>query len=397
MGERIYIMDGETLAPLEEQPFAQEEKLQKLIAEHPELLDGAQITPHNPRRWMLVTREMGIAAEPGGADWWALDHLFVDQDATPTLVEVKRSANSEIRRTIVGQMLDYAAHGVRAWTVDRLRNTFTQTCEDSGKEPNAELRELLGEDEPDGDAFWEEVARNLAAKRLRLLFVADGIPDELLRVVEFLNEQLRDIEVLAVEIKQFTNGSRQMLAPSVMGRTAAAPGKTGPRRTRTKVTHESFMEQLPSDAAREATKRLFSVAREHGAYLYYGDKGISIRIQLRKDVWQDVRPWPVTVAWLFPPSDSSFWMGLWGFSFGTGILMYDNPRPSTKLRGVLKTWVNQFASDGFGENKLEGDDQHVWARAVSHDDVVENIDLLADRLANVLDDLSKLQAADSSL
>ena len=41
---------------------------------------------------------------------------------------------------------------------------------------------------------------NLAAKRLRLLFVADALPDELAHVVEFLNEQMPYIEVLAVEI-----------------------------------------------------------------------------------------------------------------------------------------------------------------------------------------------------
>ena len=48
-----------------------------------------------------------------------------------------------------------------------------------------------------------QVETNLRAANLRLLFVADGIPDELTRVVEFLNEQMPRIEVLAVEIKQF--------------------------------------------------------------------------------------------------------------------------------------------------------------------------------------------------
>ena len=34
-----------------------------------------------------------------------------------------------------------------------------------------------GEGEPDADGFWERVATNLVAARLRLLFVADDIPD----------------------------------------------------------------------------------------------------------------------------------------------------------------------------------------------------------------------------
>ena len=54
------------------------------------------------------------------------------------------------------------------------------------------------------DEFWQRVETNLRAARVRLLFVADDIPDELdAHVVEFLNEQMPGIEVLAVEIKQF--------------------------------------------------------------------------------------------------------------------------------------------------------------------------------------------------
>ena len=87
-----------------------EDELQALIAEHPELLDGEQMRPGDPRRWILITREQGIAETADSPFRWALDHLIIDQDATPTLVEVKRGSNPEIRRTIVGQMLDYAAH-----------------------------------------------------------------------------------------------------------------------------------------------------------------------------------------------------------------------------------------------------------------------------------------------
>ena len=52
----------------------------------------------------------------GGSDRGSLDHLFLDQDAVPTLVEVKRSENTQIRREVVGQMLDYAANGVMFWS-----------------------------------------------------------------------------------------------------------------------------------------------------------------------------------------------------------------------------------------------------------------------------------------
>ena len=138
------------------------------------------------------------------------------------LVEVKRSENSEIRRTIVGQMLDYAAHAHHTGSAGDIRRVFEERTTSAGQDSNNVLAELLQTDEdPDADEFWQLVETNLRAARLRLLFVADGIPDELTRVVEFLNEQMPGIEVLAVEIKQFLGDSGQTLVPKVIGRTAA--------------------------------------------------------------------------------------------------------------------------------------------------------------------------------
>ena len=62
MTQRIYASEGNgELVPLKEEGFADEDTLQRLIAEHPELLDGEQIRPSNPRRWILIDREVGVA------------------------------------------------------------------------------------------------------------------------------------------------------------------------------------------------------------------------------------------------------------------------------------------------------------------------------------------------
>ena len=106
----------------------------------------------------------------------------------PTLAEVKRGSNPEIRRTIVGQLLEYAAHASETWTAEELRGMFERQSEARGRDAEAELATLLQPDgDPDVDGFWEAVSTNLAAKRPRLLFVAGFIPDLLARVVQFLN------------------------------------------------------------------------------------------------------------------------------------------------------------------------------------------------------------------
>ena len=55
-----------------------------------------------------------------------------------------------------------------------------------------------------------------------MVFVADEIPPELRRVVEFLNEQMDPAEVLAVEVKQYVGQGMKTLVPRVIGQTAAA-------------------------------------------------------------------------------------------------------------------------------------------------------------------------------
>ena len=231
MPERIYTSaeEGEFEA-LEETPFSSEDELQALIAEHPELLDGEQIRPGDARRWILITREKGIAASSGEAARWAVDHLIIDQDAVPTLAELKRGSNPEIRRTIVGQLLEYAAHASESWTAEELRDAFERQAAAQGRDARDELAALLQTDgEPDVDGFWEDVSTNLAAKRLRLLFVADAIPDPLARVVAFLNAQMPGIEVLAVEIKRFHSKSIQTLVPrghwQDVGRSSSRPAR----------------------------------------------------------------------------------------------------------------------------------------------------------------------------
>ena len=53
----------------------------------------------------------------------------------PTLVEVKRSSNTQLRREVVAQMLDYAANVSTEWTVDLLRTWFEAECERKGADP----------------------------------------------------------------------------------------------------------------------------------------------------------------------------------------------------------------------------------------------------------------------
>ena len=387
MTERIYIRDPQgRLEPLEGERFEKEDDLQALIAEHPELLDGTQMRAEDPLRWILIAREQGIAESSDAAARWAVDLLLADQDALPTLVEVKRGANPEIRRTVVGQMLEYAAHAERTWTADTLRRAFEESTDD----PGAELGKLLqpdGDEEPDADGFWERVATNLAAARLRLLFVADDIPEELARVVEFLNAQMPGIEVLAVEIKQFKGDSRQTLVPRVIGRTAASrrsPAGQGTRRL--KLDRESFLSAFDGPEHRSVAGRLLDVASQSGAVLHWGSNGVSVQIPC------SCQKKPVSVAWFFPPSELGKvnWRGLAALSFGTWKLPATVellPEEKRPMYAPLRQWIEEIAGWDFAK-EVSNPYQHAWT--VSYDEAVRHIDRLASGLKSVVSEIRPL-------
>ncbi len=218
-GTGVFVLrDEATLVAMQAASFASEDDFQRLLASFPELLAGDQIDTDLPRRFMLVAREQGIAGEAGAGERWSVDHLFLDQDGIPTLVEVKRGTDTRIRREVVGQMLDYAANAILHWPVEELRARFAENCEREHKDASAILGQLIGTD-ADPEAFWTEVRSNLSLGRVRLLFVADRIPTELRRIVEFLNRQMQPAEVLAIELRQYEGQGLKTLVPIVLGQT----------------------------------------------------------------------------------------------------------------------------------------------------------------------------------
>lgn len=221
----IFLVRGNNeLFELTAQPYPQEDLLQELLARYPNLLAGDQMNPTAPRRWLLVRREAPVPDAVDGSGRWSLDHLFLDQDGVPTLVEVKRASDTRGRREVVAQMLDYAANGVAYWPVETIKAAFEQRAEGDGHDPAQLLLELLGPD-ADAEAFWAKVKVNLQAGRVRMVFVSDEIAPELRRIVEFLNVQMDPAEVLAVEVKQYVGADFRGLVPRLVGQTAEAVQK----------------------------------------------------------------------------------------------------------------------------------------------------------------------------
>jgi hypothetical protein len=213
--ERGFVMSADSifleteggLKMLVNTPYDSENILQVVLANYPQVLAGPTTAGDDDARLLLVRREMSVPSQDSIGNF-SLDHLFLDSAGVPVLVEVKRSSDTRIRREVVGQMLDYAANAVKYWPIAQLRQSLAQTVDsaDCGDAPKKSIDEvlsafLLGQDI---EEYWKKVEANLRSGRVRMVFVADALPTDLMQVIEFLNEQMSPAEVLGVELQQYT-------------------------------------------------------------------------------------------------------------------------------------------------------------------------------------------------
>jgi hypothetical protein len=242
------------------------QELQLLLEQNLDLLPGDQINEEDPRRWLLIRREMPVH-DPGTGDArWSVDLFLVDQDAVPTLVECKRVLDTRARREVVGQMLDYAANGHFYWTREHLREYATQAAEKKGSTLDAALQALGIDNLEETDQFFDRIVNNLREGQMRLIFFLEESPYELRSIVDFLNRQTERTEILIVEARQFESDGIRIVVPSVFGYTEQA------RRIKKTVTvttpgRQKWTEPMFFDAFAEAhgDERAQQMSRWHQA------------------------------------------------------------------------------------------------------------------------------------
>lgn len=266
---------------IERSSYKSEADLQALIAEQPEVLESSQIGADEPARFMLVAREAGIPDSTDSAARWSVDHLLLDQHGIPTLVEVKRSSDTRIRREVVGQLLEYAANADGFWPTGSIREMALRHYKDE-EGLNEAVSRILGETDPEQDAerygrYWSMVEENQRAGRIRLLFVADVLPSELKRIIEFLNAKMRDVEVLGVELFYFASDDIKALVSKVVGQTEAVRAK----RSNAGITMPTLDRQSMLDVTPEHLRAfvidILDREREQSIQISWGVSGFSFR------------------------------------------------------------------------------------------------------------------------
>ena len=179
--------------------YAGEAELQGLLARNPHLIPGLTAPA-------VAVRELRTTAGP-------VDVVIVDSAGVIPIVECKRDSNSQSRREILGQVLDYAG---RLWQMDEQAFTSLWSSKhESGTGP----ADLLALD----DTARAALADALANGRFRLVLALDALNDDLCRLVDFVNQHTADsLTLFAMEFRHWRHGTTRLLVPRAYGVEAAA-------------------------------------------------------------------------------------------------------------------------------------------------------------------------------
>lgn len=240
--------------------FADEAQLQKLLYQSPEL-----IPTKTEDQAAVFTREAGL---PGSG---FTDLVGVDAQGNVLIVETKLARNGEIRRKVIGQVLEYAAYlwGMSFEDFDRF---FLMRERKS-------LLELLCEKDPtiDKDQLKQNVQEHLASGKFQLIIAVDTINPELEKIIAYVSSRGSGLQLEALELELYRQGQIEILVPQRYGQlNQPQESQSG----KTILTFEEVLQNCPDDHSRKLLSLLGELWVVAGNHVKPGTVGASFQAQI---------------------------------------------------------------------------------------------------------------------
>ncbi len=268
------IRENGQLTEMQAKPWDSPASLNQILTDNSSLLAGEQIDPIDPRRWLPIATQLPVPSAVYDQERGVVDHLFVDQDAIPTLVQVVTSHADNHGEILVTQVLDRAAHAVSYWSIATLKDEFFTYSRKRGHDWEEVLQDFLAVDSlTDTEIFWQQVQQNLSQGKIRLMLISDRIPQPLQHLVEFLNQQMINAEVFAVEVNQYTSDNTKILIPRLIGITPSNRHKAINPRPGNQWDEVAFLQELTTRKATDGaivTQRILEWTKARKLHIYWG-------------------------------------------------------------------------------------------------------------------------------
>ncbi len=219
-------------ALVESAAYGAEAELQKLLAETPSLISINEVREGTSPLYAAV-REFPL---PIGS----VDLLAFNPEGEIVVIECKLATNQEIKRKVIGQVLEY---GANLWEMSY--SELDQTIKLRTGQNLAELMQGSFNSPEDEETFRLNVETHLKSGNFILMIVVDEINEELSRIVRYLNVSGKTaFSLAALEMRRFHSDQIEMLVPRVFG--SAPPPPPPPEGGRKRWTEQLFFDDAAS-------------------------------------------------------------------------------------------------------------------------------------------------------
>jgi len=234
-----------------------EAELQILLTESPSLIRIDEIREgFSPL--LFAVREFGLP------DSGATDILAFSADGDIAIIECKLATNPEIKRKVIGQILEYAA---LLWKM-----SYEEVDERVQNQKGKNLADLVGAvlaDDWDEERFRNGVKQSLDSGSFILVIVVDRINEELRRIIRYVNECSESAFSLhALEMQRFQTDKIDVLVPHLFG-VSQKPPAGGMKK---KWSEEEFFAKLKKDepSAVEIIKNIYDWSSGKADRIWFG-------------------------------------------------------------------------------------------------------------------------------
>ncbi|MCL4464979.1 MAG: hypothetical protein M1401_00185 [Chloroflexi bacterium] len=244
--------------PVESKSYLGEKALHEMLVESPsivptdELRDGASPL-------VAAVREIGL---PGSG---YTDVIAFSKGGDIAIIECKLAANQEIKRKVVGQILEYGSF-LWGMSYEQLDSLVSKTA---GKGIADLVRDSLNVPDWDEESFRVAVRDNLATGSFMLVVAVDSINAELERTTRFINACGKPaFSFHALEMRRFQSEEVEVLVPHVQGK---VEGRQTPRSQWDEARIRAVLLSELSVPAAQVAIDLYEWTKEHADRLWHGN------------------------------------------------------------------------------------------------------------------------------